>query len=166
MSWTATANHAPQKINQGVYLRAAKAVKLEIGASQLESLGVKANTGGVGSKGGAGRRLPTMNLKKLNQGVYPRAARAVKIETGVSQLERLGVKANTGGVGSKRGAGRRLPTMRLKKLNQEVYPSAARAVKIEIGASQLERLGVKASTGGVGSKGGAGRRWTTKHLKN
>ena len=99
-----------------------------------------------------GQQLLTDRLKTLDQGVFHCIARTRKIELGASllALDRLSTMAMASGEGKGRGDGQQLLTDRLKTLGQGVFLCIARTLKIELGVSPLDRLGMMAMASGEG----------------
>ena len=101
-------------LNQGVIHCYNRKPKGELGASQLDRLGMMLTAGDEGKGRGDGEQLLTSRLKNLDQGTIYCYIRMPKSELGASQLDRLGTMVTAGDDGKDRGDGEQLLTSRLK----------------------------------------------------
>ncbi len=101
--------------DQGVILCYIRTPKSELGASQLDRLGMMVTAGDEGKGREDGEQLLTSRLKKTDQGTIYRYIRTPKSERGASQLDRPGKMMTAGDEGKGRGEGEQLLTVRLKK---------------------------------------------------
>ena len=91
----------------------------------------------------------------------------LKIDVGVSWLDRLGKKVTETDKGKGGGDSEQLLTDRLKTSEQGVFHCIVRTLKIELGASlpALDRLGTMAMESGEGKGRGDGQQLLTDRLK-
>ena len=83
--------------------------KSELGASQLDRLGMMVTAGDEGKSREDGEQLLTDRLKQMDQGVIHCYNRRPKRELGASQLDRLGTMVTAGDEGKGKGEGGRAP---------------------------------------------------------